>query len=172
MTPPGALGKLVDEKLIPLARGLPEPILRSVENVRLLMGVTTLLDGRDVTATRLKDAVAATTTSSETDKSKIIEHSTTLSTDDAISKAVSSSPAGRALIKKAQEKQERMMVVDSKFAKLVVVLDGFMEVLTDKSGIDYKDAIIHYQRITDKFMGENFSDQEDLVAQVGGGPGV
>ena len=171
MTPPGTLGKLVDEKLIPLACGLPEPILRSVENVRLLMGVTTLLDGRDVTATRLKDAVAATTTSSETDKSKIIEDSTTLS-DDAISKAVSSSPAGRALIKKAQEKQERMMVVDSKFAKLVVVLDGFMEVLTDKSGIDYKDAIIHYQRITDKFMGENFSDQEDLVAQVGGGPGV
>ena len=83
-----------------------------------------------------------------------------------------SSPVGRALIKKAEAKKDRMAVVSSKHAKLVVVLDGLMDVLTDKAGIDYKDAAIQYQKIRDKFTSEDFSAQADLVTQVGGGPGV
>ncbi|CAK0836887.1 unnamed protein product, partial [Prorocentrum cordatum] len=152
--------------MVSYASELPEFIRKSVENVRLLMDAPTLLDGRDVTATRLQEALdaASSEAGSDKDKAKIVVDGS--GTDDAISKAVASPPAGRALIKKAEAKKERMAVVSSKHAKLVVVLDGLMDVLTDQVGIDYKDAVIQYQKICDKFTSEDFSAQADLVTQV------
>ena len=52
------------------------------------------------------------------------------------------------------------------------MLDGPVETLTDKAGVDYKDAVAHCHRITDKFIGGDFKDQADFVTQVGGSPGV
>ena len=170
---PGTLGvEFCDPQLVSYASELPEFIRKAVENVRLLMGAQTLLDGRDVTATRLQEALDAASSEAGSDKDKATIVVDGSGTDDAISKAVASSPVGRALIKKAEAKKDRMAVVSSKHAKLVVVLDGLMDVLTDKAGIDYKDAAIQYQKIRDKFTSEDFSAQADLVTQVGGGPGV